>query len=84
MADEQQAPDAGDLVDAVQAAVQAMLDAVRDALDAVERLVHDPEATAKATELAQGVLTALAGLAVQQERNDDPDDGDELERIEVE
>jgi hypothetical protein len=76
-------PDPGEVVAALQSALQAMIDAARGVLDVAERLVHDPDAAAKATELAEGVLAGLSSLRPStSNRNDDGDD--DLERIDVE
>jgi hypothetical protein len=84
MAVERPAPDAADLVEAVQSAAQAMIDAMRGVLDVVERLLHDPAAAARATELAEGLMTGLAGFTVRRDTDAGAADDDGLEQIQVE
>jgi hypothetical protein len=84
MAAERPAPDAADLVEAAQSAGQAMIDALRGVLDVVERLLHDPAAAARATELAESLLASLAGFTVRGGPDAGAADDDGLERIEVE
>ena len=84
MAAERPGPDAADLVEAAQSAAQAMIDALRGALDVLERLLHDPAAAGRATELAEGLLTGLAGFMGRKDSDPGAAADDGLERIEIE
>jgi hypothetical protein len=81
---EHHGPEPSELVTALQSSLQLMIDAARGVLDVAERLVHDPQATAKATEVAEGLLTGLASLRFSPRGPGSADADDDLERIEVE
>jgi hypothetical protein len=81
---EDHGPEPSEMVAALQSSLQLMIDAARGVLDVAERLVHDPQAAAKATEVAEGLLAGLTSLRLRSTASGGAQGDDDLERIEVE
>jgi hypothetical protein len=81
---EHHGPEPTEVVAALQSSLQLMIDAARSVLDVAERLVHDPQAAARATEVAEGLLNGLASLRFPSPGSGGAEADDDLERIEVE